>query len=176
MKIILIGLQGSGKSTQGNLLSEKLGLPYLSSGHIFRAMALEKTELGRYVKELLSAGLLIPDDITFDVVSEYLAKPEYKDGYILDGFPRTIVQAKKFKENIDHVFYLKLTDEKALERLVIRKREDDTTKLIKRRISLFYKFTEPVLGFYNQKGILIEVEGDQSIEEIHTEIMSHIKS
>jgi adenylate kinase len=114
MKIILIGLQGSGKSTQGNLLSEKLGLPYLSSGHIFRAMAQEKTDLGRYVKELLSGGLLIPDDITFDVVSEYLTKPEYQNGYILDGFPRTIVQAKKFKEKIDYVFYLKLTDEKAI--------------------------------------------------------------
>lgn len=176
MRIILIGLQGSGKSTQGNLLSESLTIPYLSSGHIFRAMAQEKTELGRYVKELLSAGLLIPDDITFNVVSEYLQKEEYQGGYILDGFPRTITQAKKFKEEIDYVFYLKLTDEKALERLVIRKREDDTTKLIKRRISLFYKFTEPVLEFYRKKGLVHDIEGDQPIEKIHEEILSHIKT
>lgn len=92
MKIILIGIQGAGKSTQGNLLSEKLNVPYLSTGHIFREMAKEKTPLGRHIKEIMNAGYLIPDAKTVEIVSEYLKKSEYEKGYILDGFPRTLEQ------------------------------------------------------------------------------------
>jgi len=90
MKIILIGIQGSGKSTQGNLLSEKLSIPYLSTGHIIREMAKEKTTMGRYIKETTYSGLLIPDDIMIPIVADYLARKEYQNGFILDGFPRTI--------------------------------------------------------------------------------------
>src|SRR5687768_3472732 len=106
MKIILIGIQGAGKSTQGNLLSEKIGAPYLSTGHIFREMAKEKTALGRKVKEIMTAGLLQPDDLTVQVVEEYLNRPEYEKGYIIDGFPRTLEQVEKFRNNIDKVVYL----------------------------------------------------------------------
>src|SRR5581483_6572525 len=88
MRIILIGIQGAGKSTQGNLLSKKLKIPYLSTGHIFRENAKEKTQMGRYIKELMNAGYLIPDNKTNDIVSEYLSRPEYKKGYIMDGYPR----------------------------------------------------------------------------------------
>src|SRR5688500_12430084 len=97
MKIVLIGIQGSGKSTQGNLLSEKLNVRYLSTGHIFRELAKEKTPLGRYIKETMNSGYLIPDDKTLEIVNEYLSRPEYEAGYILDGFPRTIEQAEKFR-------------------------------------------------------------------------------
>src|SRR5687767_3729936 len=101
MKIILIGIQGAGKSTQGNLLSEKLNLPYLSTGHIFRHLAREHTSLGRQIKVVMNAGLLISDEKTLKIVSAYLSRPEYKKGYILDGFPRTLPQAKAFKNGID---------------------------------------------------------------------------
>src|SRR5713101_2577624 len=97
MKYILIGIQGAGKSTQGNLLSKKLDLPYLSTGHIFRVMAAEKTPLSRYIKEIMNAGFLIPDKKVLDIVTEYIHRPAYKNGYILDGFPRTLVQAKAFE-------------------------------------------------------------------------------
>ena len=80
MKIILIGIQGSGKSTQGNLLSKKLNIPYLSSGHIFREMAKEKTPIGRYIKETMNAGFLISDEKTLEIVQEYLGRDEYKNG------------------------------------------------------------------------------------------------
>src|SRR5258708_29924369 len=113
MKIILIGIQGSGKSTQGNMLSEKLGVPYLSSGHIFREMAKEKTPLGRYIKETMNAGYLIPDDKTLEIVVEYLKHPEYKGGYILDGFPRTVPQAEAFPNGVEKVVYLKVSDKEA---------------------------------------------------------------
>ncbi len=180
MKIILIGIQGAGKSTQGNLLSEKLKVPYLSTGHIFRDLAKEKTPTGRYIKEVMNAGYLIPDKKTLEIVSEYLSRPEYQKGYILDGFPRTLGQAKAFKNGIDKVIYLKVSDKEALWRLAGRNdtsREDETLHAILRRIESFHKFTEPVLDYYRKKGQLVEINGEQSIEDIHKEILHklHIK-
>ena len=90
MKLIIIGIQGAGKSTQGNLLKKKLGVPYLSTGHIFRELAKERSQLGRYIKETMNAGYLIPDEKTLEIVSEYISRPEYQKGYILDGYPQTL--------------------------------------------------------------------------------------
>ncbi len=177
MKIILIGIQGAGKSTQGNLLFENLGIPYLSTGHIFREMAKEKTPAGRYIKETINVGILIPDEKTIEIVNEYLSRPEYDKGYVMDGFPRTIAQAEAFKEKIDNVIYLKVSDKEALWRIAGRgdNREDETLQAIKKRIALFHEFTEPVIDFYRQKGYLIEVDGEKSIEEIYNEIKENLK-
>jgi adenylate kinase len=176
MKIILIGIQGSGKSTQGNLLAEKLHVPYLSTGHIFREIAREKTPAGRYIKETMNAGYLIQDEKTLEVVSEYLSRPDYEKGYILDGFPRTSAQAEAFANGINKVIYLRVSDEKALRRIAGRKeiREDETPRAIQKRIELFHRFTEPVLDYYRKKGILLEVDGEQTIEEIFKEILSKL--
>ena len=182
MKTILIGIQGSGKSTQGNLLSKKLKIPYLSTGHIFRDMAKEKTKEGRYIKETINAGYLLPDSKTLKIVSEYVARSEYAKGYILDGFPRTHGQANSFKEEIEFVFYLKVSDKEALWRLAGREdvledvREDETLKAIRRRIELFHEVTEPVLDFYKHKKILIEIDGERDIDEINNEILGNILS
>lgn len=176
MKIILIGIQGSGKSTQGNLLSEKLNIPYLSTGHIFRELAKEHTEHGRYIKETMSAGYLIPDDKTLEIVDDYLGRQEYKDGYILDGFPRTVVQAQSFKEHIDKVVYLEVSDEEALRRLTGQDdRPDNNSKAIQKRIELFHNLTEPVIDFYRKKGLVIEVNGEKEIKEINEEILAKLK-
>ena len=181
MKIILIGIQGSGKSTQGNLLREKLKIPYLSTGHIFREMAKEKTPLGRYIKEIMNAGYLIPDSKTVHIVSEYLKKPEYQAGYILDGFPRTLEQVEKFANGVDKVVSLMVSDKEALWRLSYRngdngqEREDETLAALRKRIELFHKLTEPVLEHYKKRKILVEIDGEKSIEEIHKEILRKIK-
>src|SRR5207247_2116054 len=97
-------------------------------------------------------------------------RPEYNNGYILDGFPRTIEQAKAFVNGIDRAIYLKVSDKEALWRLSFREskdRDDETLPALRKRIELFHKFTEPVLEFYRKKGILIEIDGECSIQEIH---------
>lgn len=177
MKLILIGIQGAGKSTQGNLLSKKLGIPYLSTGHIFRDMAREKTKIGRYLKEVMNSGALIPDKTTLEIVSEYLRRPEYEKGYIMDGFPRTTKQAEAFENGIDKVIYLKVSDREALWRLSYRDegREDDTLMAIRKRIELFHEVTKPVIDHYRKKRQLIEVDGEKKIEEINKEILKHLK-
>jgi|SRR3989338_8521557 len=178
MRIILMGIQGCGKSTQGNLLSAKLKLPYLSSGHILRAMSREKTRLGRYIKETINAGVLVPDAKMTAIMEEYLRRPEYVNGWILDGYPRTVKQARSFKQELDHAVFIKVSDKEALWRLAYRNdvvREDETLKAIRKRIELFHKYTEPVLTYYKRKKILIEVNGEQEIAAVHYDIMRHIK-
>lgn len=178
MKIVLIGIQGAGKSTQGNLLSEKISVPYLSTGHIFRQIAKEKTSLGRKVKEIMTAGFLQPDDLTVQVVESYLKRPEYVKGYIIDGFPRTLDQVKMFKNNVDKVIYLNISDSEALRRLQFQNsdgaRPDATSEAIKKRIELFHEVTEPVIDYYKEKGLLVEIDGEKSIEEIHKDILEKI--
>lgn len=177
MKLLLIAIQGGGKSTQGNLLSRQLDLPYLSTGHIFREIAKEKTATGRYIKETLNAGILIPDESTIPIVEQYLSRPEYKNGYILDGFPRTLYQAKQFKNGIDHAIYLDVPDTEALWRIAHRdasNREDETLVAIKKRIELFHKFTTPVIHYYEKNGKLIKVDGTDSIKEVNEFILKSL--
>lgn len=176
MKLVLIGIQGSGKSTQGNLLSKQLNIPYLSTGHIFREIAKEKTELGRYVKATMNAGVLIPDDRTIEIVNNYISRSEYRSGYIIDGFPRTIRQAEEFTNHVDKVVYLEIPDREALWRLVHRDqvRDDETLPAIKKRIALFKKLTIPVIEYYEKQGKLATVDGTQSIKEVNDEILKSI--
>ena len=174
MKVVIIGIQGAGKSTQGNLISKKFNIPYLSSGHIFREMAKEKTPLGRYMKEVLNSGSLVPDNKVLPIVEEYLKKPEYQRGYVLDGFPRTVPQAKKFTNGVDIVIYLKVSDKEALWRLSGRFddsiRQDNTLQALRKRIDSFHKHTAPVLDHYRHQHLLVEVDGEQPIKTIFANI------
>ena len=125
----------------------------------------------------MNAGLLISDAKTLEIVSEYLARPEYEHGYILDGFPRTLGQVKAFKNGIDKVIYLKISDKEALWRIAGREdvaREDETLMAVRKRIESFHKFTEPVLDYYRKKGQLVEVDGEKAITAIQKEVLKKI--
>ena len=178
MKIILIGIQGAGKSTQGNLLSEKFEVPYLSSGHIFREMAKEKTKLGRWLKETLNSGALVPDDVTVEIVLTYLEKPEYEKGYILDGFPRTLVQAREFStgNGPDKAVLIDVSDKEALWRISgrVSDRDDETLQAIRKRIELFHEFTQPVIDYYQEDGRLVAVDGEKNVEEVFKQIVAGV--
>lgn len=177
MKLVLIGIQGAGKSTQGNMLSEKYGIPYLSSGHVFREMAKEKTPTGRWLKETLNAGVLIPDDMTLKVIFEYLDKPEYKNGYILDGFPRTVPQAEAFNGGVDKVVFIDVSDREALWRISgrVSDREDETLQAIRKRIELFHEKTEPVIRYYESIGKLARIDGEQEVVKVFEDIVDALK-
>lgn len=179
MKLVLVGIQGAGKSTQGNMLSAELGIPYLSSGHVFRQMAKEKTQLGRWLKETLNSGALVPDDTTLEVILTYLEKPEYEKGYILDGFPRTLVQAKAFDAagGADKVIYLDVSDKEALWRISgrVSDRDDETVQAIRKRIELFHSETEPVIEFYKDQGKAIRVNGELDVDTVFADVMRHLK-
>ena len=166
MKILFIGPQGSGKSTQAKLLSEYLGIPYLSSGDIFRQISNQESELGKKLREILTAGKLVDDITTCKVIKEKLEEEVYKDGFILDGYPRTLEQVKIFDPGFDLVFYLNVSKRVSLERLLKRVREDDTPALIEARLVYYYKQTQPLLGYFKEKGILKEVDAEGSIDEI----------
>lgn len=177
MKIVLIGIPGAGKSTQGNLLSRQLKIPYLSTGHIFREIAKEKTKLGHYVKLVMHSGMLIPDEKTIEIVNSYITRPIYKRGYIIDGFPRTVKQAEQFTNNVDKVVYLDIPDKEALWRLAYRNdssRDDDTIDAIRKRIEVFHRHTDPVINYYEKEGKLSVIDGSQSIKEVNEEILKSL--
>jgi adenylate kinase len=177
MKLVLIGIQGAGKSTQGNMLSNELGIPYLSSGHVFREMSKDKSTIGRWLKETLNSGALVPDEQTLEIILTYLQKPEYSKGYILDGFPRTVPQAEAFGNEAEKVIYLDVSDREALWRISGRAsdREDETLHAIRKRIALFHEKTEPVIEYYRDQGKLIQVNGEQEVEVVFQDIMKHLK-
>ncbi len=177
MKLVLIGIQGAGKSTQGNMLSEKLKIPYLSSGHIFREMAKDKSPLGRMLKETVNAGVLIPDKLTLDIITEYLKKPEYSNGYILDGFPRTVPQAEAFQNNVDKVVFIDVSEREALWRISgrVSDRQDETLQAIRKRIEMFHELTEPMIDYYRDRGQLIRINGENDVDQVFAEIMEALQ-
>ena len=168
MNIILMGPVGSGKTTQADILSKKLSLPHIQTGEIYRKIATENSDIGKKIKTILDAGDLIDDETTFEVIDKHLK--EITGGFVIDGFPRTLVQAKREVFCVDKVFYIKISDEEALKRLLLRKREDDTSEVIVERLKVYHQETEPILDYYKNQGKLIEIDGSGSIEEVYDRI------
>lgn len=179
MRIIIFGPPGAGKGTQAGLISEEYDIPHLSTGNIFRSAIKNETELGREVKAILDAGDLVPDEKVVALVQEELQDDKYDDGYILDGFPRTVAQAKAFDEILEKnneiltaFLQLQVPEQELVERILSRGegRSDDTREGIKKRLKVYKKETEPVLDYYREKGAVQEVDGTGSIEEIFNRI------
>ncbi|MDZ4209840.1 MAG: nucleoside monophosphate kinase [Candidatus Curtissbacteria bacterium] len=174
MRVIVMGPQGSGKSTQAGRVAQEIGLPHLQTGALYRQMAQGDNKFARGVRSYLEQGKLVPDDAHDEILKNEVAKPEFQMGFVLDGTPRTLSQAQNLPFKPDKVIYLAVSDEENVKRLTLRGREDDTPKVISERLCLYHQETEPVLDYYRQKGILEEVDGERPIEVITQDILGRL--
>ena len=203
MKIIMLGAPGAGKGTMASRLSERFGLPHISTGDIFRENIKNGTELGKKAKSYMDQGLLVPDELTCELVTDRIGQDDCKKGFILDGFPRTINQAEaltdalgKKGQQIDYAVNVIVSDEKIVSRMSGRRvcpkcgasyhlvtlppkaegicdkcgseltqRADDDAETVKKRLNIYHEQTEPLIAYYNNLGIIVEIPGDKNADE-----------
>ena len=176
MNIILLGPQGSGKGTQGKLLSKKLGVPHISTGDMLRAFAKKDTPKAKQVNAIMQAGDLVSDEFLEHILKDRFSQDDTQDGLILDGTPRDLEQAKILDEllDIDAVALIDITEEESYNRIHKRAekegRADDTDEGLKERLHVYHEKTEPVLDYYEDQGLLVRVDGMQDIDGVFEEL------
>ena len=208
MKIIMLGAPGAGKGTQAKMIAEKYGLPHISTGDFFRANIKNGTELGKEAKEYMDKGLLVPDELTVRLLLDRVAQDDCKNGYVLDGFPRTIPQAEvldeklsELGEKVDYAINVDVPDENIVNRMSGRRaclncgatyhivsippkkegicdvcgselvlRDDDRPETVQNRLKVYHEQTQPLIDFYEKKGVLRSVDGTLPMEEVFTAI------
>ena len=208
MKIIMLGAPGAGKGTQAKMIAEKYGLPHISTGDIFRANIKNGTALGKEAKEYMDKGLLVPDELTVRLLLDRVAKDDCRNGYVLDGFPRTIPQAEvldeelsKLGEKVDYAVNVDVPDENIVNRMSGRRaclscgatyhvvsippkkegicdvcgselvlRDDDKPETVQKRLKVYHEQTQPLIDFYEKKGVLRSVDGTLPMEEVFAAI------
>lgn len=177
MNIILLGPPGAGKGTQGALLAEQMRVPKIATGDLLRAAVKNGTELGTKAQGYMDQGLLVPDDIILGLIREVLESPEAAEGVIMDGFPRTVAQAQAVDEflgmrgtQVDRVLTFEVPEPELVTRLLGRAgqdgRSDDAPGAIQQRLAVYRAQTEPLIQFYDDRGILRQINGVGSIENI----------
>jgi len=177
MIIIVLGSQGSGKTTHAHYIAKKLGLQYLSTGDLLRKLMEEPTEIGRKVKELMHNGYIVPDDITIGELKKYFQKKRLDNDFVIEGFPRTLYQLEKFPLKVDIVFEFILDEPTAISRLKKRGRHDDSEQAIKRRLALFKEKTLPVITRFKEMGVKVfVVDNSPSIKEVQKKIDDLLKN
>ncbi len=184
--LILLGPPASGKGTQAVVLKEDLHIPHISTGDLLRGNIREGTDLGKQAKAYLDAGQLVPDELVLDMLFARIAQSDAQNGYILDGFPRTIAQADAYgchvKENINlYVINLDVSDATVLARIQKRAREqnrsDDTPEIAQARLAVYREQTAPLIAYYQKAGVLYSVDGNRDRpEEVTKEILQIIVS
>ena len=214
MKIILLGPPGGGKGTQSKLLVSKFNIPQISTGDILRDHVKKKSELGIKANSYMQNGELVPDNLILNMIKFRLKQDDCKTGYILDGFPRTIPQAKgldnileNLNQKLDKIVVLEVKDEDIIERMSGRRmhiesgrvyhikfnppqnegldditnekltiRKDDQPETVKKRLMIYHETTKPLIEYYTAKNIVSSINGNKSIEDIHSEIIRTIKN
>ncbi len=182
MRVVLLGPPGAGKGTQAQYIAGRLGVPAISTGDIFRANVSGQTDLGRQAKTYMDAGELVPDEITVAMVRERIGEPDAKEGFLLDGFPRTIAQAERLRDalatqgySLDRVLELVVEEEELVRRLSGRRmlvdgqevqREDDKPETVRRRLEVYREQTAPLSGWYESEGLLVRIDAIGEIDEI----------
>jgi adenylate kinase len=185
LDVLLLGVQGSGKGTQAKRLASEYDIAHLSTGDMLRKAIAEGTELGRRVKPILEAGDLVPDDLMIELIRGRIQSPETANGFILDGFPRTMAQADaldamlaEIDRPLSVVLELQVPDDVAIERLRKRAaeegRSDDTPEAIANRIDLYHRETKPLVSHYRLAGNLVGIHGDRSENEVFAEIQDAV--
>ncbi len=210
MIIILLGPPGAGKGTQAAKISEYLSIPHIATGDIFRDAIKQGTELGRRAKEYLEKGELVPDEIVNAIVRERISMDDCRNGFILDGYPRTLNQARALDDmlddmgkSIDVVLNLIVPEDEIVRRLSYRRicrrcgavyhlinnppkvdgvcdkcggelyqREDDREDVIRNRLRVYHERTEPIVKYYKDRGLLVDIDGSGSIDEVWSRIKS----
>lgn len=209
MNIVILGPPGSGKGTQAGEISRKLKITHIASGDLFRDVSRRGDDLGNKLKSYMDKGLLVPDDITIKMILERIEKSDCKDGFMLDGFPRTLEQAQALDEalskqgdSIGKAIYINVAAEELVRRLSSRficrkcqmpynlitaqpkikgkcdecggdlyQRDDDKPDTVRKRIDVYVQSTSPLIEYYNEKGKLAEIDGEQEISDITDEII-----
>jgi adenylate kinase len=183
VNILLLGPQGSGKGTQATRIAGEFGLAHIATGEMLRHAIAARTPFGREVQPIVERGDLVPDGLMIDLIRERLDEEDTREGFILDGFPRTMAQARaldamlaEIGRDLDIVFELQLDDEIAVERLLKRavdeRRTDDTPDAITRRLGDYHDKTKPLVGYYRNRGNLVGIHADRPIDSVFAEIQS----
>ncbi len=186
MDLVLFGIQGSGKGTQARLLAERYNMRIFEMGGELREYAKKDTDLGRKIKETLQKGHHVDSEIIFDILNDFLDQHPAEEGIIFDGVPRNHEQEDKFKGIVKKhnrkfiAVNLVMDEERTIKRLLkraeIENRSDDTYDTIKKRIEIFHQKTQPVIDHYRSQGLVIDVNGDQSIEDVNQAIVSKMQT
>lgn len=182
MRLVLLGPPGSGKGTQATLLKERLNIAHISTGDLLRAAVAAGTPLGKIAKATMDAGELVSDELVLELLEERLNAPDVANGYILDGYPRNLAQAKaldelldRLQQRIDRALALRVDEDQIVERLAERAsqqgRIDDSEEVVRHRMRVYEEQTAPVANHYANKGLLTEIDGMGSIETINQRLV-----
>jgi len=205
MRLIMLGAPGSGKGTQAQKLTQQYNIPQISTGDIFRKNMREGTPLGIQVKSIIEAGGLVPDEITIAIVVDRLAQDDCKEGFIMDGFPRSIPQAEAFDKlvSVDKVVNLIVDNNVILHRMTGRRtckscqgvfhidqvgngncpkcqgelftRADDEAETVKNRLQVYENTTKPLVEYYSRQGKIVNVDSNQDVEKVFYDILEALK-
>jgi adenylate kinase len=181
VNLLVLGPQGAGKGTQGKRIADDYGIPHIATGDMFRQAIAAGSEIGKRVEPILTAGELVPDELTVALIRERLTDESARRGFVLDGFPRNLVQAEALDamlddigRELDAVLYFDVPDEVGFERMLkraeVENRPDDTPAVIRRRLEIYHQETEPVVEHYRATGKLVPLHAAHSIEDVYKEI------
>ncbi|NJR58259.1 MAG: adenylate kinase [Cyanobacteria bacterium CRU_2_1] len=182
-RLIFLGPPGAGKGTQAHVLAQYCNIPHISTGEILRSAVAQRTELGQKAQAYMDKGELVPDHLMLELVRDRLSYQDATVGWILDGFPRTVAQAKfldvllqEVDQACDYVVNFDVPDEILVDRLLSRGRKDDMEEVVRHRLEVYRQQTAPLIDFYHDRDQLVTVDGNQSVETVNAELQQIIQA